>query len=62
MDGDGELPNQRVKAKKNVIIKNYSWGMGYINKGERTINSCSISKHGCGQKIICSLLGPNCVE
>jgi len=42
MDGNGELPNQCGKAKTNVIIRNYSWGMGYNNKGDRMLNSRSI--------------------
>jgi hypothetical protein len=37
------------KAKKPVIVEDYSWHKGYVDKGERMTNSYSIRIHGSRQ-------------
>jgi len=40
---EGKFCDKQEKAQKPVIVTDYSQHMGYVDKGDRMANSCSIS-------------------
>jgi hypothetical protein len=53
----------RRTAHKTAIAENYSWHMGYVNKGDRTANYFQlVREHGSGQRNYFSPVGSNNIE
>jgi len=44
---EGNFYDEQGKAQKPVIVRDYNWHIGYVNKGERMANSYSVSWRMC---------------
>jgi len=39
---EGNFCEEHGKAQKPVIVEDYNWHMGYIDRGDRMANSCAV--------------------